>query len=59
MIWTTESDEQQAALVADPTFAALKSTKANTNVFTGKDLSGAIAFTSVLSYPVVASSCRP
>jgi iron complex transport system substrate-binding protein len=54
LIWTTESDEQQAALVADPTFAQLKATKAKANVFTGKDLSGAIAFASVLSYPVVA-----
>jgi iron complex transport system substrate-binding protein len=54
LIWTTESDEQQAALLADPTVAALKATKAKANVFTGKDLSGAIAFASVLSYPVVA-----
>lgn len=54
VVWKTESDEEQAALIADPTFASLKSTKVNRNVFTGKDLAGALAFTSVLSYPVVA-----
>ncbi|MCX2931935.1 ABC transporter substrate-binding protein [Mycobacterium sp. CVI_P3] len=50
LIWTTESDEQQAALLADPAVAALDAR----NIFTGKDLSGAIAFASPLSYPVVA-----
>jgi iron complex transport system substrate-binding protein len=54
VVWKTESDEEQAALIADPTFATLKSTRVNRNVFTGKDLAGALAFTSVLSYPVVA-----
>jgi iron complex transport system substrate-binding protein len=54
LIWTTESDAEQAALLADPTFAQLKATKTNHNVLTGKDLSGAIAFASVLSYGVVA-----
>ena len=32
LIWTTESDEEQAALLADPTFAQLKATKTNRNV---------------------------
>jgi iron complex transport system substrate-binding protein len=54
LIWTTESDEEQAALLADPTFAQLKATKTNRNVLTGKDLAGAIAFASVLSYAMVA-----
>jgi iron complex transport system substrate-binding protein len=54
LIWTTESDEEQAALLADPTFAQLKTTKTNRNVLTGKDLAGAIAFASVLSYAMVA-----
>lgn len=54
VVWKTESDEEQAALVADPTFATLQSTRANRNVFTGKELAGAIAFASTLSYPVVA-----
>jgi iron complex transport system substrate-binding protein len=54
LIWTTEGDDQQAALLADPTFAQLKASKKKANVFTDKDLAGAIAFASVLSYPVVA-----
>lgn len=48
LIWTTESDEQQAELLADPTISRRR------NVFTGKELAGAIAFGSPLSYPVVA-----
>jgi iron complex transport system substrate-binding protein len=48
LIWTTETDEQQAALLADPAFSRRR------NVFTGKELAGAIAFASPLSYPVVA-----
>ncbi len=59
LIWTTESDEEQAALLADPTFAALKATTSKRNVFTGKELAGAIAFASVLSYPVVADQLPP
>ena len=51
LIWTTESDAEQAALLADPAVAQLP---ANRNVFTGKELAGAIAFASPLSYPVVA-----
>jgi iron complex transport system substrate-binding protein len=54
LIWTTESDVDQTALLADPTFAQLKATKSNRNVLTGKDLAGAIAFASVLSYGLVA-----
>jgi iron complex transport system substrate-binding protein len=54
LIWTTESDEERATLLADPTFAQLKATKTNHNVLTGKDLAGAIAFASVLSYAMVA-----
>ncbi|GAB7066805.1 ABC transporter substrate-binding protein [Mycolicibacterium hodleri] len=59
VVWKTESDEEQAALLADPTFATLKSTRTNRNVFTGKDLAGALAFSSVLSYPVVADRLPP
>ena len=59
LIWTTESDEQQAALLADPTIAKLTATIAKRNVFTGKDLAGAIAFGSPLSYPVVADQLPP
>jgi len=59
LIWSTESDADQAALLADPAVAALAATKANRNVFTGKDLAGAIAFASPLSYPVVADQLPP
>ena len=51
LIWTTESDEEQAALLADPTSHQLNGER---NVFTGKELAGAIAFASPLSYPLVA-----
>ena len=59
LIWTTESDDQQAALLADPTIATLKATTGNRNVFTGKDLAGAIAFASPLSYQAVADQLTP
>lgn len=59
LIWTTESDDQQAALLADPTIATLNATTGGRNVFTGKDLAGAIAFASPLSYPVVADQLPP
>jgi iron complex transport system substrate-binding protein len=59
LIWTTESDEEQAALLADPNVAKLRATVQNRNVFTGKDLAGAIAFASTLSYPVVADQLPP
>jgi iron complex transport system substrate-binding protein len=50
LIWTTESDEEQAALSADPRIGQ----SGKRNLFTGKELAGAIAFGSPLSYPVVA-----
>lgn len=59
LIWSTESDADQAALLADPAVAALTATKQNRNVFTGIDLAGAIAFSSPLSYPVVADQLPP
>jgi iron complex transport system substrate-binding protein len=59
LIWTAESDEEQAALLADPVVAKLRATVQNRNVFTGKDLAGAIAFASALSYPVVADQLPP
>jgi iron complex transport system substrate-binding protein len=59
LIWATESDDEQAALLADPIVAKLRATRLNRNVFTGKDLSGAIAFASTLSYPVVADQLPP
>lgn len=59
LIWTTESDDQQAALLADQAVARLDATAGDRNVFTGKDLAGAIAFASPLSYPVVADQLTP
>lgn len=59
LIWSTESDEDRAKLLADPNIAALRATRENRNVFTGKELAGAIAFSSVLSYPVVAEQLPP
>ena len=59
LIWTTESDADQAALVNDPTVKQLDATTQNRSVFTGKDLSGAIAFSSPLSLPVVAAHLPP
>jgi iron complex transport system substrate-binding protein len=55
LIWSTESDADQAALLADPAVAALTAR----NIFTGKDLAGAIAFASPLSYPLVADQLPP
>ena len=59
LIWSTESDEEQATLLADPIVAKLRATRQNRNVFTGKDLAGAIAFASTLSYPLVAGQLPP
>ncbi|PQD98767.1 iron ABC transporter substrate-binding protein [Mycobacterium sp. EPG1] len=50
LIWTTETPEEQAALQADPAVAGLRARQ----VFTDKELAGAIAYASPLSYPVVA-----
>ncbi|UVO13872.1 ABC transporter substrate-binding protein [Mycobacterium sp. SVM_VP21] len=50
LIWTTESDGERTALLADPDIAGLESR----SIFTTKDQAGAIAFASPLSYPVVA-----
>lgn len=59
LIWTTESDDEQAALLADPAVSELHGTRAKRDVFTGKDLAGAIAFASPLSYPLVADQLPP
>lgn len=64
LIWMTDSDAAQSALLADPTVATLGTnsrgaTSRGRNVFTGKDLTGAIAFASPLSYPVVAQQLPP
>lgn len=59
LIWITESDADQARLLADPNISGSRAMKQNRYVFTDKDLAGAIAFSSVLSYPVVADRLPP
>lgn len=59
LIWTTESDDERNALLADPTFAELKATRSNRNVLTDRELAAAITFGTVLSYPVVADRLPP
>src|ERR1700753_3094052 len=55
LIWTTESDKDQADLLANPDVAELRSR----SVFTTKDQAGAIAYASALSYPLVADQLPP
>ena len=59
VIWTTESPDEQKALLADPEIAGSQATGQNRHVFTTKDQAGAIAFGSVLSYPTVADQLPP
>jgi iron complex transport system substrate-binding protein len=59
LVWTTQSDEDQAGLVAYPSVQQLNATAQNRNIFTGKNLSGAIAFSSPLSLPMVADQLPP
>lgn len=55
LIWATESEAEQAALLAHPDIAGF----GRRNVFTTKELAGAIAFSSPLSLPVVADQLPP
>ena len=59
VIWTTQSPDDQKALLADPDVAAAQATAQNHHIFTSKDLAGAIAFSSPLSYPLVADQLPP
>jgi iron complex transport system substrate-binding protein len=59
VIWTTESPDEQKALLADPEVAGSQATAQNHHVFTTKDQAGAIAFASPLSYPVIADQLPP
>lgn len=59
LIWTTESPDEQKALLADPDVAGSQATAQNRHIFTTKDQAGAIAFSSVLSYPLVADQLPP
>jgi iron complex transport system substrate-binding protein len=59
LVWMTEDDGQQAALLADPAVAQLKATRQQRNVFTDKNLAGALTFATPLSYPLVADQLPP
>ena len=59
LIWLTESPEDKKALLAEPAIAASQATAQNRNIFTSKLEAGAIAFSSPLSYPVVADRLPP
>jgi iron complex transport system substrate-binding protein len=59
LIWTTQSPDDQKALLADPDVAASQATAQNRHIFTTKDQAGAIAFASPLSYPLVADQLPP
>ncbi len=59
LIWACESEEQRAALLAEPRIAELRASRENRNVFTTREQAGAIAFASVLSYPLVADQLPP
>ncbi len=59
IIWTTESDAEQAALEADRSLAELHAARGKRDVFTSADLAAAIAYASPLSYPVVAEQLPP
>jgi len=55
LIWTTDDENDQTALLANPDVAALR----DRSVFTTKDQAGAIAFASPLSFPLVADQLPP
>ncbi|KLO27952.1 ABC transporter substrate-binding protein [Mycobacterium haemophilum] len=59
VIWLTEGPDDQKALLADPDVAASQATAQNRHIFTTKDQAGAIAFSSTLSYPLVADQLPP
>lgn len=59
VIWTTENPDDQKALLADPDVAASLATAQNRHIFTTKEQAGAIAFSSPLSYPLVADQLPP
>lgn len=54
LIWTTESDEERDRLLATSQIAELRATREERNAFTDRELAAAIAYSSVLSLPIVA-----
>lgn len=59
VIWTTQSPDDQKAILADPEVAGSLTTAQNRHIFTTKDQAGAIAFASPLSYPVITDQLPP
>jgi iron complex transport system substrate-binding protein len=59
VIWTTENPDDQKALLADPDVAASQATAQNRHIFTTKDQAVALAFSSTLSYPLIADQLPP
>ncbi len=59
LIWCTDRDAEQAALLADPAVAELRATARKRHVFTTTELSAAISYASPLSYPLVADQLPP
>lgn len=55
LIWTTENDQDRAALLANHDVAEHRSR----SIFTTKEQAGAIAYASPLSYPLVAEQLPP
>jgi iron complex transport system substrate-binding protein len=59
LLWTTQSPEDHAALLAEPVVQQLNAAAPSRSVYTGRNLSAAIAFSSPLSLPVVADQLPP
>ena len=59
LIWCTDSDAEQSALLADPAVAELRATAMKRGIFTPAELTAAIAYASPLSYPLVAEQLPP
>ncbi|MBY0442880.1 MAG: ABC transporter substrate-binding protein [Mycobacteriaceae bacterium] len=55
VLWMTESPDEKAALLADSEVATVQAH----SIFTTKDQAGAIAFSSPLSYPMLADQLPP
>ncbi|WP_078307430.1 MULTISPECIES: ABC transporter substrate-binding protein [unclassified Mycobacterium] len=59
LVWGTESEEQSAALRADPAITKLGSSLLSRSIFASKELAGAINFSSPLSLTYVADNLVP
>ena len=59
LIWCTDSEAERSALQADPAVTELGATAMRRSVFAPAEVSGAIAYASPLSYPLVADQLPP